>query len=64
MWLSCALQNGQALKQILCTFKLAEKRVTPPFIPTDDPDIPENQFTSNFDSQFTGEMAVLTPDDP
>lgn len=41
--------------------KLAQKEVTPPFIPSFDPG--DNEFTSNFDPQFTREPAYLTPDD-
>lgn len=42
-------------------FKLAQKEVTPPFIPSFNSG--ENEFTSNFDPQFTREPACLTPDD-
>lgn len=41
--------------------KLAQKEITPPYIPIFDPG--DNEFTSNFDTQFTREPADLTPDD-
>lgn len=44
-----------------CVVKLAQKAVTPPFVPTLSAD--DDHFTYNFDAQFTREPAVLTPDD-
>lgn len=54
--------------------KLAQKGVRPPFVPTigggcgdDNDDTDEDDdgdhFAYNFDAQFTGEPAVLSPDD-
>lgn len=45
-----------------CDEKLAQKEITPPYIPTFDPD--DHDLISNFDPQFTQEPADLTPDDP
>ena len=46
----------------LCKLQLAQKEVTPPYIPSFDGC--DQDITCHFDPQFTREPADLTPDDP